>query len=671
MSAITRPGPISALRLWLEPLLAPRVRSYAALAFCIDASLVFVLFVAVQTYLPAHHNTSAALAGYVLASYGVAKLAGQLSAGWITDRITPKRALIVGLGLACVGQLAMLLGTVRSEGVLPAAGLYGIAGALVWPAIFAIAAADFPEDERARFSSGMTLATGAAVASALGLAMLLPADFPFEAAVIVGLLGTICALAVARMLSPATALSTPEANDKWQAWPLIRAVIAPQRLAFSLIILLQAAILGALLAVFRSYGANILHVSFRQELLLLIPAGAAGALAVLAGGALADRVGRIPVLGTGYLVVTFSVWGMSTTGTPGAVIPLSLMAAVGLAIALPCTGALTMDLAKSAGTGTLLGWFMTMEGAGHAAGPAVAGLLNEKGGTATALWLVGGLAAAVAIVALVPPFWARGGSTTRERPRAWALLSGTAKGALVFGVAFPVVATYLAWDPSSQLYGSMITHGPRDQMEVAISFDDGPNDPWTLRIADVLDQYGIEGAFFVVGQNASVHPEIVRQLVEGGNLIGNHSYHHRKRDVILDPNYSDLWEAETAIASAAGVCPALYRPPNGFHTPWQLHAVSSHGMKTITWDVIPRDWKDPPPSEIVSRVLDSVRPGSIILLHDGDDTNQTTDRSATLAALPGIIDGLRERGYSVVRLDRLLGVPGYLPTCDGLKEASS
>jgi peptidoglycan/xylan/chitin deacetylase (PgdA/CDA1 family) len=94
-------------------------------------------------------------------------------------------------------------------------------------------------------------------------------------------------------------------------------------------------------------------------------------------------------------------------------------------------------------------------------------------------------------------------------------------------------------------------------------------------------------------------------------------------------------------------------------------------MKTVTWDVIPRDWKDPPSDVIVSRVLDSVQPGSIILLHDGDNTNQGTDRSATLSALPGIIEGLRARGYDIVRLDQLLSIQPYLPTCDGLQTVNS
>jgi peptidoglycan/xylan/chitin deacetylase (PgdA/CDA1 family) len=244
-------------------------------------------------------------------------------------------------------------------------------------------------------------------------------------------------------------------------------------------------------------------------------------------------------------------------------------------------------------------------------------------------------------------------------------------GVLILAVGLPVLALYWAMGPSSQVYGRIVTHGSRDEKLVALTFDDGPNDPWTLRIADVLDQHGVKATFFVVGKNADAHPEVVRALVERGHLVGNHSYHHRKRDAIFGLRYSELGKAETSIARAADVCPALFRLPNGFHTPWQLHAVSGHQMRTIGWDVQPSDWKNPPADEIVKRVVDSVRPGSIVLLHDGEDTHQGVDRSATLDALPGIIESLQAEGYRFVRVDELLSVPPYLSTCDGLEEGST
>ncbi len=234
---------------------------------------------------------------------------------------------------------------------------------------------------------------------------------------------------------------------------------------------------------------------------------------------------------------------------------------------------------------------------------------------------------------------------------------------LLIVVGLAALAYYWAISPSSQVYGAITTHGPRQDKLVALTFDDGPNPPATNEILDVLAQYDVKATFFVVGANAAVAPDVVRTEVQDGHLVGNHSYEHRKRDALLEPTYGELSKAETAIAKAAGVCPALFRPPNGFHTPWQLHAVASKGMRAVDWDVQPSDWENPSPDTIVKRVLDGVKPGSIVLLHDGSDTSQGVDRSATLKALPGIIQGLRDEGYSFVRLDELLSVQPYLSEC--------
>ncbi len=217
-----------------------------------------------------------------------------------------------------------------------------------------------------------------------------------------------------------------------------------------------------------------------------------------------------------------------------------------------------------------------------------------------------------------------------------------------------------AW-PQSQLYGRVVTHGPGDAKLVALTFDDGPNDPATARILDVLAAKDVKATFFVVGENAEVYPDTVRRIVAEGHALGNHSYRHRKRDALLDPSYGELERAQRAIAAAAGFRPALYRAPNGFHTPWQLRAVRRAGLVTVHWNVQTKDWERPDPDTIVRRVLDHVRPGAIVLLHDGDDTRHGSDRTPTVEALPQIIDALRARGYRFVTVPELLGVPDRLP----------
>ena len=656
---------------WLRLVRSARARPYLLITLFVDASLAFVFLVAIQSYLPEQYATSAALPGYALAAYGGAKLAGQLLGGRLIDRLGAGRGLLLGIGLIAAGQAALISAAITPEAVLPAAAIYGLGGAVVWPAIYVLAAAEFATEERARLTSGMTLTTGMALALGLGLGFVLPASFPYMAAAALSLVAVVPAAIGAARFTSIRPQSAQPAAARLNAGQIVRAVLHPQRLGFSLVILLQTATLGALLAVFRAYGRDVINVSFREELLLLAPAGAVGAGALMAGGALSDRVGRIPLIGTGFLVAGLSVWSLSTVSAPIPVLVFAALAALGLGLAMPSTTALQLDLSRTAGAGTLLGWFLTMEGLGHAVGPAMGAWLSGSAGTTPVLWLAGGLFAIIAVIAFVPPIWGSlSFDAVRAARRTNVLVSGALKGGLVVGLVLPVLGTYWAWTPSSQVYGDIITHGPRDRMSVALTFDDGPNDPWTLRIADTLDEYGVQGTFFVVGMNADRHPGIVKELVNRGHLVGNHSYEHKKSDAVLQPKYGELGKAERAIARAANVCPALFRPPNGFHTPWQLRAVSHHHMKAVDWDVIPRDWKNPPPEVIVNRVLSSVKPGSIILLHDGDDTNQGTDRSATLAALPGIIEGLRAKGYDFVRLDKLLSVDPYLPGCSGLKDGA-
>jgi len=93
------------------------------------------------------------------------------------------------------------------------------------------------------------------------------------------------------------------------------------------------------------------------------------------------------------------------------------------------------------------------------------------------------------------------------------------------------------------------------------------------------------------------------------------------------------------------------------------HVVEDHGMTMVTWDVSAGDWATGDAELVARRVLDKVKPGSIVLLHDGIDGNIGADRTVILQALPLILDGLRQRGLKPVRLDELLGVPGYLENC--------
>ena len=234
---------------------------------------------------------------------------------------------------------------------------------------------------------------------------------------------------------------------------------------------------------------------------------------------------------------------------------------------------------------------------------------------------------------------------------------------LVLSLTLPVGGLALAMWPQSPLYGGTRVHGDRGLKLVALTFDDGPNRDGTLAIADAMESRGVRGTFFLVGRNVERDPATVAELVRRGHVVGDHSWRHQKRDAIFDFDYAEAGKTQAAIKAAAGVCTALFRPPNGFHTPWQWQAVSDAGMQTVVWDVQTYDWENPPASEIVDDVMAQVDPGSIILLHDGNDLDQGVARPETVKAVGEIIDRLSAEGYSFTTVDQLLGIPAYTESC--------
>lgn len=264
-----------------------------------------------------------------------------------------------------------------------------------------------------------------------------------------------------------------------------------------------------------------------------------------------------------------------------------------------------------------------------------------------AVLLVGELVAAVAVVS--------GGLR-----RVW-------RTALVAtGVALVLVAGTGAWiganSPELTWFGSLVSHGDRHVRSVALTFDDGPNVSTTLRVRDILDARGVKGTFFSVGKAVDARPDISRALVADGHLVADHSYDHDYWHW-LDPWYRELGHAQATIESRVHVCPALYRPPHGQHTPMLALAVHKRGMTMVGWDVSAGDFATTNAQLVARRVLSRVRPGSIIDLHDGLDGRVDVNRSVLTRALPLILDGLRARRLHVIRLDALIKRAGYLPAC--------
>jgi peptidoglycan/xylan/chitin deacetylase (PgdA/CDA1 family) len=212
---------------------------------------------------------------------------------------------------------------------------------------------------------------------------------------------------------------------------------------------------------------------------------------------------------------------------------------------------------------------------------------------------------------------------------------------------------YATYAVRSQWLGPTIWRGRADTGGVALTFDDGPSTD-TERVLDVLDARGLRAAFFMVGRQVERFPRTARRVAEGGHEIGNHSYTH---PIYLYRGAREtrrqLERTQAVIADAAGVRPRLARPPCGVRTPAYFRAARELELQTVQWTLAAFDWKKRTPSRIAHDVLRRAEAGSIILLHDGDGENRS-DRGATVAALPLIIDGLKEKGLRVAPLPQLL-----------------
>ncbi len=236
--------------------------------------------------------------------------------------------------------------------------------------------------------------------------------------------------------------------------------------------------------------------------------------------------------------------------------------------------------------------------------------------------------------------------------------------ALVLGVG-----GYAAYEtleaPTSQVFGSTVVHGAQTQREVALTFDDGPNPPYTDRILAVLRAEHVHATFFVVGRAAVAYPATLRRIARDGNAIGNHTWDHAHLIVESPGNVrSELERTDRAIARITGRHTDLMRPPFGARDFAVIDEARRLGYRVVMWSVpLPRDWEQPGVATIVRRVIDKVGDGSIIVLHDGNRgricarerrATHDCDRSQDVAATRTIVRTLRARGFRFVTIPQLI-----------------
>src|SRR5512132_4259768 len=230
---------------------------------------------------------------------------------------------------------------------------------------------------------------------------------------------------------------------------------------------------------------------------------------------------------------------------------------------------------------------------------------------------------------------------------------------LFVGLAAAAAASYAGlctmW-PTSQLYGASITGEPRPSKRLALTYDDGPNDPYTGRLLEVLARHEVKATFFMMGKYVEARPEIAREVHSAGHTVGNHTYSHPNLIFVGESELrSQIARTQKAIEDALGETPKLFRPPFGGRNPRTFGVVRELGLTPIMWRVTCYDWSAKNPETICVHARRQIRGGEIVLLHDGGHLAFGTDRSSTVKATEELIQYYKDKGYEFVTVPQMMG----------------
>ncbi len=227
--------------------------------------------------------------------------------------------------------------------------------------------------------------------------------------------------------------------------------------------------------------------------------------------------------------------------------------------------------------------------------------------------------------------------------------------------------------PDSKIFGPAITHtnSPR---KLAVTFDDGPNPTMTPKLLDLLDRHKARATFFVIGKFARQHPELLRETVARGHVIGNHTDSHPNLFwSSASQTRDELHRCQDAITGALNAPPKFFRPPFGWRNPWLAAVARELQLNVVTWTLLPGDWRAPTDDWLIGRMesisahaksaasranaTTSARGGDILCLHDGGHRAQNTDRTLTLAVLEQCLPRWRDLGLDFVTMDEAVSNP--------------
>jgi len=232
--------------------------------------------------------------------------------------------------------------------------------------------------------------------------------------------------------------------------------------------------------------------------------------------------------------------------------------------------------------------------------------------------------------------------------------------ALAGATTAAVAAGYQCMAPTGQWFGRTFTGLARGTKQLALTYDDGPNDPHTLRLLEVLAKHDVHATFFLIGRYVKQRPDIVREVAKAGHTVGNHTFTHPllifKSSAEIRQQLSTCRSAlEDALGGSSNSISNLFRPPFGGRRPAVLRIARDLDLEPVMWNVTGYDWNAPPSAVIEQKVTSQIRGGDVILLHDGGHIQIGADRSQTVIATDHLITKCKSEGREFVTIPQMMG----------------
>ncbi len=230
---------------------------------------------------------------------------------------------------------------------------------------------------------------------------------------------------------------------------------------------------------------------------------------------------------------------------------------------------------------------------------------------------------------------------------------------IALGIAFTITFIFKALgllkrfanSLNSQVFGELVNHVNTTEKAVALTYDDGPNPPYTNQLLELLERNQIKATFFVIGKIAEKYPETVQLILSKGHEVGNHSYSHTQL-IFKNPFFirSEIEKTDKLLRQLGVKQEIHFRAPYGRKLLALPYLLAKRQKKNILWNLDSKDYEADNPEVIGSYVIEHVHPGSIILMHDGGG-----ERSRTIAATEILIKKLKEKGYKFKTISELIG----------------